>query len=99
AGIQDRLGDGSRVDLLDRDIQAGLSAGYELDDHLVQIIGRAKLGRPDIGLDLPISKARHRRTTSPFLGVGTTSTITGHVRETRGTAVSPSQSSRKRPFV
>jgi hypothetical protein len=32
---------------LDRDVEPDLSAGDELDDHLLQTIGRAELGRPD----------------------------------------------------
>jgi hypothetical protein len=63
-GIQDRLGERPRVDLLDRDVQAGLGAGDELDDHLLQIISRTKLRRPDIGLDLAVGKARHEPDTT-----------------------------------
>jgi hypothetical protein len=61
AGIKDRLSNRPRVDLLHRNVQAGLGASDELDDHLLQIISRTQLRQADKGLDLPVGKARHER--------------------------------------
>jgi hypothetical protein len=44
---------------LDRDVQAGLGAGEEVDDHLLQVVGGTQLWRPDVGLDLSLSEGRH----------------------------------------
>ena len=45
----------------------GLGTGDEVDDHLLQVIGGTELRRPDIGLDLPASEARHGPIASPHL--------------------------------
>jgi hypothetical protein len=56
SAINDRLGDRSRVDLLDRDVQAGLGAGDEVDDHLLQIVGGPELSRPNKSWIFPPAK-------------------------------------------
>ena len=59
ARVEDRLGDRLRVELLHRDVERGARAAEEVDDHDLEVVGRAELLRPDVGLDLAVRECRH----------------------------------------
>ena len=59
---EDRSRDHLGVQLLDRDVEPFASPTDEVDDDGFQVVGRAKLRRPDVGLDLPICEHGHRDT-------------------------------------
>ena len=59
AGIEDGLGDGARVDLLDRDVESPLRSANEVDDDLLKVVCGAERDRPDVCVDLAVAPATH----------------------------------------
>jgi hypothetical protein len=59
AGIDDRLRDRNRVDLLNGDIERLPRAADEIDDRRLEIVGGPELHRPQIDVDLAVGEGLH----------------------------------------